>query len=286
MKAAPRGVGLVASLALHGLVAALLILWPVTEELAGRADEPEGLAIIYEGTQEAEGDATPPAPQEVAEAPPVPDAPPPSPPPPPPPVAEAPAPSPPAPPPMPMDLAEPMIPLPPPPMPVAEPQASETPPAPEAPKPEEAPQQVAETPPPQPTPPAPEHRAPPRPSASQAAASPVRLNAALQGLESFNLEGLTSAPEPLDTARNRRPNYPDASRRRGEQGVVRVELLIDGEGRVTNVRVVESSGFTALDNAAVEAVRDWRFRPARRGGVPVAGNITTSVHFRLETARR
>lgn len=285
MKAAPRGVGLAASLALHGLVAALLILWPVTEETAGRADEPEGLAIIYEGTQEAEGDATPPAPQEVAEAPPVPDTPPP--PPPPPPVAAAPAPAPPPapPPPPPMDLAAPVIPPPPPPAPVAEPPVAETAATPEPPRAEEAPQQVAETPPP-PRPPAPERRAPPRPSTPQAAASPVRLNAALQGMESFNLEGLTSAPEPLDTARNRRPNYPDASRRRGEQGVVRVELVVDAEGRVANVRVIETSGFSALDAAALEAVREWRFRPGRRGGLPVTSNITTSVHFRLETARR
>jgi protein TonB len=52
------------------------------------------------------------------------------------------------------------------------------------------------------------------------------------------------------------------------------------------VRVSETSGFNALDAAAVEAVRDWRFRPAQRAGVPVAASITTAVHFRLETARR
>jgi hypothetical protein len=45
-------------------------------------------------------------------------------------------------------------------------------------------------------------------------------------MESFTLEGLISPPEALDAARNRRPNYPEASRRRGEQGVVRVELLV------------------------------------------------------------
>jgi TonB family protein len=105
-------------------------------------------------------------------------------------------------------------------------------------------------------------------------------------MESFTLEGRTSPPEALDAARNRRPNYPEASRRRGEQGVVRVELLVDPNGRVVDVRVLESSGFGALDAEAVKTVRDWRFRPAQRGGLPVAGSITTAVHFRLETARR
>jgi protein TonB len=114
----------------------------------------------------------------------------------------------------------------------------------------------------------------------------VRLNAALQGRESLTLEGQTSAAEPLDTTRNRRPNYPEASRRRGEQGIVLLELSVDANGRVIDVRVTESSGFSALDAAAVETLREWRFRPAQRGGMPVAGSITTAVHFRLETARR
>jgi hypothetical protein len=36
----------------------------------------------------------------------------------------------------------------------------------------------------------------------------------------------------------------------------------------------------------METLRDWRFRPAERAGLPVMGSITTAVHFRLETARR
>jgi protein TonB len=52
------------------------------------------------------------------------------------------------------------------------------------------------------------------------------------------------------------------------------------------VRILESSGFSALDAAAVQAVREWRFRPAQRAGLPVAGSLTTAVHFRLENARR
>ena len=65
-----------------------------------------------------------------------------------------------------------------------------------------------------------------------------------------------------------------------------MELLVDPSGRVVDVRVLESSGFGALDAEAVKTVRDWRFRPAQRGGLPVAGSITTAVHFRLETAQR
>jgi protein TonB len=144
--------------------------------------------------------------------------------------------------------------------------------------PPEAPREVAQAP--------PERRPAQRQNAPQAAPQPVRLNAALQGMESFTLEGRTSPPEALDGARNRRPNYPEASRRRGEQGVVRVELFVDPAGRVADVRMIESSGFAALDAAAMETLRDWRFRPAERAGLPVMGSITTAVHFRLATERR
>jgi len=264
-----RGFGLGASLALHGVVAALLILWPVVEEFSADQAEAQGVAVIYDGAPEIGEVESPAAPPEVAAAPPAPDMPPP--PPmvaPPPRIAEAPPPPPPPavpPPPAPLDLAEVVLP-PPPPTPVAAP-------------PPEAPRQMAEAP--------AEPRSPTRQSAPQTAApQPVRLNAALQGTESFTLEGRTSPPEAVDAARNRRPNYPEASRRRGEEGVVRVELFVDPSGRVADIRILESSGFSALDAAALQSLRAWRFRPAQRGNLPVAGSITTAVHFRLETARR
>ena len=270
MKAEPRGFGLFASVALHGAIAALLILWPATEELSGDQAEAQGVSVIYEGAPEVGMVESPAAPPEVAAVPPAPEVPPPPPPMPPPPAVAA---APPPPPPPPVDLAEVLLPPPPPPAPVAEP------PPELAEKPPEPPREVAEAP--------PERRRPPQQSPPQTAApQPVRLNAALQGMESFTLEGRTTPPEALDAARNRRPTYPEASRRRGEQGVVRVELLVDPNGRVVDVRLLESSGFSALDAEAVKTVRDWRFRPAQRGGLPVAGSITTAVHFRLETARR
>lgn len=275
MRGAPRGFGLFASVALHGVIAALLILWPVAEELSGDQAEAQGVSVIYEGAPEIGIVESPAAPPELAAVPPAPEVPLPPPLVPPPPiVAEAPpppAPVAPPPPTAPLDLAEVVLP-PPPPMPIAEP------PTVLAEKPPEPSRQVAEAP--------PERRPQPRQSVLQASASPVRLNAARQGEESFTREGRTTPPEALDTTRNRRPNYPDASRRRGEEGVVRVELLVDPTGRVAEVRILESSGFSALDAAALQSLREWRFRPAQRGSLPVAGSITTAVHFRIETARR
>ncbi|MCA3287849.1 MAG: energy transducer TonB [Roseomonas sp.] len=285
MRLVRRGFGIGASLVLHGLVAALLFLWPAIEEYSSDHAADQGIAVVYEGAPEIGMAESPAAPPEVAAVLPAPEVPPPppmvaapAPPPPPPQPVMAAAPPPPAPPP-PAALAAPI--LPPPPLEETPPQIAEAQPQPEpAPEPEQ-PRQVAEVP-----PPAPERRPPARASAAQPSPQPVRLNAGLQGMESFTLEGRTTPPEAADAARNRRPPYPESSRRRGEEGVVRVELLVDPNGRVADVRILESSGFGTLDAAAVQAVRDWRFRPAQRAGVPVAGSITTAVHFRLETARR
>ena len=261
MRAAPRGFGLFASVALHGAIAAPLILWPAAKHLSGDQAEAQGIAVIYEGAPEIGVVESPAAPPELAAVPPAPEVPPPPPPPPPVAVAEAP----PLPPPPPAQVAEPP------------PKLAEKPPEPA--KPPEPPHQMAEAP--------PERRSPSRQRAPQTAApQPVRLNAALQGMDSLTLEGRTIPPEALDNARNRHPNYPEASRRRGEQGVVLVELFVDPSGRVAEVRLLESSGFAALDAATLGALRDWRFRPAERAGLPVAARIIHPVHFRLETARR
>ena len=93
--------------------------------------------------------------------------------------------------------------------------------------------------------------------------------------------GAVSPPAPLEGARNPEPEYPFASRLRGDQGVVRVRLGVSAAGEVTEVEVIATSGHPALDDSARRAVQRWRFRPAMRDGVPVPGSIRTAVHFRL-----
>ena len=64
----------------------------------------------------------------------------------------------------------------------------------------------------------------------------------------------------LKTANRVDPTYPPASRRAGEQGTVRLKVLVDTNGRPSNVAVAQSSGFPRLDEAAVEAVRSGASR--------------------------
>jgi len=78
-----------------------------------------------------------------------------------------------------------------------------------------------------------------------------------------------------------RPHYPDGARRRGEQGDVVLEILVEEDGSVGDVKVVEPSGFGELDDAAVRAVRAARFTPAKSGDAPVASTSRLTLKFRL-----
>lgn len=64
-----------------------------------------------------------------------------------------------------------------------------------------------------------------------------------------------------DILYRKHPLYPLASRKKGESGTVVLTVRLDAQGRVREVAVRSSSGFPALDNSALSAVRAWRFDP-------------------------
>ena len=69
----------------------------------------------------------------------------------------------------------------------------------------------------------------------------------------------------LKTSQRVDPTYPPTSRRLGEEGTVRLKVLVDERGRARDVQVAKSSGFARLDEAAMTAVRKWRFVAATDG---------------------
>lgn len=77
------------------------------------------------------------------------------------------------------------------------------------------------------------------------------------------------------------PAYPAAARMRGWEGRVVLEYLVTAEGRVTEIRVVESSGHDLLDRAAVKAAADWLYLPARLGDLAVESRMRRAISFRL-----
>jgi len=75
------------------------------------------------------------------------------------------------------------------------------------------------------------------------------------------------------------PTYPPEAQQARVQGTVILECTIGPDGRVTDMEV--KRGVPLLDDAAIEAVRQWVYEPTRLNGVPVPVVMTVTVNFRL-----
>ena len=76
------------------------------------------------------------------------------------------------------------------------------------------------------------------------------------------------------------PEYPRMARLRRTQGIVILQVTVDGQGAVSAVSVLRS--VEGLDEAAIEAVRRWRYEPTIVDGMPVSATFTESVRFQIE----
>jgi protein TonB len=150
-------------------------------------------------------------------------------------------------------------PLPPPPVLVAERPVPTPQPVVEAPKPVPVPEPVPEVPPP-PAPPVvaetPKPAPPPPPT----------------------------PPRPADYLNNPKPTYPSLSKRLGEEGVVRLNILVNPDGSVARLEIAKSSGYARLDESAMKTVQlSWKFEPARQSGKPVAAWVIVPIQFTLRS---
>jgi protein TonB len=85
-----------------------------------------------------------------------------------------------------------------------------------------------------------------------------------------------------DYLQNPRPAYPPQSRRLGEQGRVIHSVLISADGTPVSAKLVKSSGFARLDEAAYAAVMKWRYVPGKRNGVAEAMNFNVPIEWVLD----
>lgn len=95
----------------------------------------------------------------------------------------------------------------------------------------------------------------------------------------------SAAPDrltPIALHSNPPPTYPALSREAGETGRVLLRAEISPEGRVQQLDIQDSSGFRRLDQAALNAVRHWRFQPATANGQPIAGVALIPLRFTLD----
>jgi protein TonB len=93
---------------------------------------------------------------------------------------------------------------------------------------------------------------------------------------------LTAARFDADYLHNPAPAYPAQSRRLKEEGTVLLHVRVSVEGTPLSVEIRNSSGFERLDEAGLQAVRQWRFVPAKRGSENVAASVLVPIQFKRQ----
>jgi protein TonB len=256
---AAKGLGwpLGASAALHLLAAVALLAWP---ELLLRLEPPPippnqeaTVEVVMGDSAEVNGVPAPPPAPAAQPAPPKPA-----------PKAETPVPSPPPPPPPPPPQPETETPAPPPPPP---PQPKVEAPAPPPPPPPQAQPKVEA--------PAPPPALPEKPSWDNHSV----FGEGAVGATALIGDRLLPA---VGEKGNIPPGYPPLSAQLGEQGIVVVQMQIAPDGFVTAVQLLQTSGYPRLDEAALAALKKWRFTPAVENGQPVSSVQVLPIRFRLD----
>jgi protein TonB len=87
------------------------------------------------------------------------------------------------------------------------------------------------------------------------------------------------SPVPVRTVA---PRYPDDMRRDGSSGIVTVSCTIDEKGNVTDPKVEKATN-AAFSEPALEALRKWKFKPAKKGGTAIPIHVVLPIHFTINS---
>ncbi len=111
--------------------------------------------------------------------------------------------------------------------------------------------------------------------------APLLLLAACNQTPAGNEQAAPAAPAAteLTAVQTPPPQYPLEAACNGQGGTTTLKVTVGTEGTPTDVTVAHGSGNDALDQAAMTAVKTWKFKPATRGGQPFAQTINVPVNF-------
>lgn len=121
----------------------------------------------------------------------------------------------------------------------------------------------------------------PSPSAIRAAPPPV--SQATSESRKNNDEAQDTPPR-FDTAylNNPGPVYPNMSRRLRESGTTELRVRVSAGGEPLEIQLLKSSGYSRLDDAALAAVKKWKFQPAMRNGKAMEGWVVVPLQFGIK----
>ena len=94
-----------------------------------------------------------------------------------------------------------------------------------------------------------------------------------------DIEYIPMAQSNVKVLKKVEPVYPVKAQEFEIEGIVVLKCFINTEGRVDKVQIMRS--IEVLDQAAIDAVKKWKFEPAMQGGKPVAVQVNIPVTFRL-----
>ncbi len=106
-------------------------------------------------------------------------------------------------------------------------------------------------------------------------------SSAKRGADATAAQARPSVEAKPNYLKNPEPDYPELARRRHEEGLVLLAVNVTAQGRAGRVEIKKSSGFSLLDDAAAQAVRNWEFEPARIGSLALESDIVVPVRFEL-----
>lgn len=121
----------------------------------------------------------------------------------------------------------------------------------------------------------------PRPVLPPSPSPPVDPEPSTIGPAPPRAEGVAITEAHADYLRNRHPVYPLLARQRRWEGTTLLSVEVLADGSVGQLFVARSSGHRLLDDTALESLRQWRFLPGRKGGVPTASWVDIPVQFQL-----
>lgn len=110
----------------------------------------------------------------------------------------------------------------------------------------------------------------------------AKKNPEIEKILDFTGNNYSDNVNPPELLEFQSPVYPKNLRERDIEGKVIVKLLIDKEGKVQEIQIFESSGYKMFDQIAIKAVRQWRFKPARKGNQQRVSWVLIPINFQIK----
>lgn len=95
----------------------------------------------------------------------------------------------------------------------------------------------------------------------------------------YSLKEVDNVPKSLKSVR---PVYPEYARNMRIEGFVQVRFILDDKGKIVNPKVVKAEPVDVFENAALNAVNQWKFQPAKKDGKNVNVAMVVKLNFKLD----